>query len=315
MTDQEKTRDAQKAPLDDVMIAMDVVDTLRHDKRIVERELDDESRRKDLIKRLRKIYREQGIEVPDHILEEGVKALEEERFAYKPPEEGLQIKLARAYVSRDKWGKFVLGGLAALAVFWGIRYFAHERPRQIAVEQQRVELTETLPASVGELVKSIGASTSDQTILQSAEWLSKNAVSAAQAGNVKAARAAQAELREVLNTLQQDYRIQIVTRKGELSGLWRIPKVNPQARNYYLIVEAVDAKGQILPQHITSEETGKRQKVNSWAVRVPRTVLEAVQADKKDDGIIQNAVVATKPRGKVEPVWRIETSGGAITKW
>ena len=30
-----------KVPLDDVMIAMDVVDTLRHDERLVERELND----------------------------------------------------------------------------------------------------------------------------------------------------------------------------------------------------------------------------------------------------------------------------------
>ncbi|MFV0295026.1 MAG: DUF6384 family protein, partial [Hyphomicrobiaceae bacterium] len=36
-------------PLDDVMIAMDVVDTLRQDKRIVERELDDDARRTALI--------------------------------------------------------------------------------------------------------------------------------------------------------------------------------------------------------------------------------------------------------------------------
>ena len=40
-------------PLDDVMIAMDVVDTLRHDRRILERELNDETRRAELIERLR----------------------------------------------------------------------------------------------------------------------------------------------------------------------------------------------------------------------------------------------------------------------
>ena len=62
------------------MIAMDVVDTLRHDRLIVDRELNDAGRHDDLIKRLREIYKGQGIEVPDHILEEGVKALKEDRF-------------------------------------------------------------------------------------------------------------------------------------------------------------------------------------------------------------------------------------------
>ena len=70
-------------PLDDVMIAMDVVDTLRHDRRILERELNDERRRAELIERLRNLYKGQGIEVPDSILEEGVRALEERRFVYE----------------------------------------------------------------------------------------------------------------------------------------------------------------------------------------------------------------------------------------
>ncbi|MGB5297749.1 MAG: DUF6384 family protein, partial [Thiogranum sp.] len=71
-----------KQPLDDVMLAMDVVDTLRRRRRLVERELDAEGREQDLKQRLRKIYTAQGIEVPDHVLEEGVAALKEERFVY-----------------------------------------------------------------------------------------------------------------------------------------------------------------------------------------------------------------------------------------
>ena len=60
-------------PLDDVMIAMDVVDTLRHDKRIVERELNVDDRRAELIEELRKIYKDQGIDVPDRILEDAAR--------------------------------------------------------------------------------------------------------------------------------------------------------------------------------------------------------------------------------------------------
>jgi hypothetical protein len=91
--------------LDEVMLAMDVVDTLRRRERLVKRELDAEGREEDLKERLRKIYHAQGIEVPDHILEEGVAALKEDRFVYKPPLEGLGIKLARLYVARGRWGK------------------------------------------------------------------------------------------------------------------------------------------------------------------------------------------------------------------
>jgi hypothetical protein len=64
-----------KQPLDEVMLAMDVVDTLRRRERLVQRELDVGGREEDLKGRLRKIYAAQGIDVPDRILEEGVAAL------------------------------------------------------------------------------------------------------------------------------------------------------------------------------------------------------------------------------------------------
>ena len=63
---------AAPAPLDDVMLAMDVVDTLRHADRLVERELGAEERDQQLKERLRQLYAAQGIDVPEHILDEGV---------------------------------------------------------------------------------------------------------------------------------------------------------------------------------------------------------------------------------------------------
>ena len=91
-----------KQPLDEVMLAMDVVDTLRRRQRLVEREFDSEGREQDLKQRLHKIYAAQGIEVPDHVLEEGVAALREERFVYKSPPENFATRLARLYVTRAR---------------------------------------------------------------------------------------------------------------------------------------------------------------------------------------------------------------------
>jgi len=76
---------AEKAPLDDVMLAMDVVDTLRHNQDLVARELAGEARETQLIDKLRQLYHQQGIEVSDAILKEGVAALSESRFVYTPP--------------------------------------------------------------------------------------------------------------------------------------------------------------------------------------------------------------------------------------
>ena len=82
--------------LDDIMIAMDVVDTLRHREDLVRRELGEEQREAELIARLRKIYQDQGIEVPDRVLADGVKALKESRFVYTPPPAGWKRDAADA---------------------------------------------------------------------------------------------------------------------------------------------------------------------------------------------------------------------------
>ena len=74
------TAAARKQPLDEVMLAMDVVDTIRHRQLIVERELDAAGRRERLIERLREIYTAQGIEVTDAALAAGVDALEQQQL-------------------------------------------------------------------------------------------------------------------------------------------------------------------------------------------------------------------------------------------
>ena len=85
---------AQSQTLDELMLAMDVVDTIRHRELIVERELGQGERDEALRNRLREIYRGQGIEVSDRTIDEGIKALKESRFVYTPP----PPKIGRAHV-------------------------------------------------------------------------------------------------------------------------------------------------------------------------------------------------------------------------
>src|SRR5918998_3491021 len=107
-----------KAPqsLDEVMLAMDVVDTLRHQESLVSRELGEEDRDAQLLQRLRDIYRGQGIEVPDRILLEGVQALKEQRFLYTPPGPSFARTVARAWVDRGRFARTLLTLLALLGI-------------------------------------------------------------------------------------------------------------------------------------------------------------------------------------------------------
>lgn len=302
-------------PLDEMMLAMDVVDTLRHGEAVAERELSGEARRARMIERLREIYRGQGITVPDRILAEGVDALEQNRFVYKPRTGGFAFTLARLYVRRAVIARTVGVLLLIGVVGWAGWRFLIEEPRQQAAQQLQVELTETLPQRLAALRAEIGEVATDPAVAAEAATVATEGTAAAASGNAEAARGAVAKLEATLSELKQTFEVRIVSRPGADTGVTRIPDDNPGSENFYLVVEAIGPDGRAIPRSIQSEEDGSTRTVSMWAVRVPEPVFEAVRRDKLDDGIVQDNVLGTKPRGSLSIAWRKQVLGGAITSW
>jgi hypothetical protein len=312
-------------PLNDLMMAMDVVDTLRHGEALVERELSGEQRRAKMIERLREIYTSQGITVPDRILEDGVDALEQDRFVYKPRQGGFAFTLARLYIRRGQIARVAGIALAALIVIGGTWAFisqqaANQREReaeqqQIAAQELQVELGETIPADLQRLSAAIADEANDPGVAAAAAVTAADGVEAAANGDVVAARAAVTSLEATLAELRLTYDIVVVSRPGQRSGVFRIPDANPAARNYYLIVEAIGPDGNAIPRTITSEEDNATRTVTTWGVRVPEAVYNSVAADKADDGIVQNDLLGEKRRGDLDVTWTTQVLGGAILNW
>lgn len=305
----------EKQSLDDIMLAMDVVDTIRHNERMIASDLSADEREAALIDRLRKIYKSQGIDVPDDILLDGVKALEEKRFVYEPPESSLSVKLAILYVTRDRWLRPLMIVLAIAVAAWAAYYFLVQAPKQAAIEQRRIELSEVIPAAIDQTSGEISTLSDDPAVAQRAARLQAEGKSAAAAGEYERAVDARERLNRLAEDLQQVYSVRIVSRPGEYSGVFRVPDNNPDGRNYYLIVEAIDASGEPISVEVTSEEDQQTQRVSKWGVRVPESVFNAVADDKADDQIIENAVIGQKQRGKLEPDYQVPVLGGRILEW
>jgi len=297
----------REAPLEDLMVAMDVVDTLRHRQQLIDRELDADARRERLIEKLREIYSAQGIEVTDQVLADGVKALEEDRFKYTPPDKTFSTRLANLYVKRDKWLLPFLLGCALLIGLWVFYYMTAIRPDRIAQN--------ALPDLLSQRYEEVIQITNDNDVLSKAHEVQDSGKIALKNKNFDEAQSAVDDLQQMLLQLKSAYKLRIVQQPGERSGVWRIPDVNTHARNYYLIVEAVDSRGNILSLPITSEETGKTKIVSKWGIRVDESIYQRVGADKKDDGIIQNRLIGEKQRGQIHPEYSIQTTGAAITEW
>ncbi len=301
--------------LDDLMLAMDVVDTLRHREDLVARELNDGAKEEALIARLREIYRQQGIAVPDRILKDGVKALRESRFVYTPPGPGLKRTLAEAWVKRGRYGKGLMGLLVALGVGFGVWQVGVVQPQRAATEAARVEITQTLPARLASAHAEIAAVTTDAEARRRADALRADAERAIRAGDAPAARKAVTDLGALRADLVSEYTLTIVSRPGVDTGVWRRPPRNPLGRNYYLIVEAIAPDGRRLPLPIRNEETGETETVSIFGVRVPQEMFERIARDKRDDGIVQLNRFGVKRRGALAPEYLMPFEGGMITKW
>jgi hypothetical protein len=296
-----------QAPLDELMLAMDVVDTLRHRELVLTRELEVDDRDHQLLERLREIYTGQGIVVTDEVLAQGVRALREDRFVYSGPAPGFGRSLATLYVTRGRWGKWV-SGVAAVLIVSALAF-------QFLVRGPELRAIEELPADLQITYQSIIATTDDAGALGDARGLIAAGEAAVEGRDFDDARAALGDLRGLNARLEQQYELRVVSRPGEQSGVWRIPDVNTGAQNFYLIVEAIAPNGAALTLPIRSEEDGETRRVSRWGLRVDEETFQRVAADKGDDGIIQQAVLGAKRRGELDPQYSVATTGAAITDW
>ncbi len=305
---------APEAKLDDLMLAMDVVDTLRHEETLVEKELSQDMRDEALKKRLREIYESQGLTVTDRILDEGIEALKESRFAYTPPPPSFATTMAKIWIRRRFFGPLfaILVALIVIVVGWQI-YRAGEAAR--IAEQIRVEITETLPTALATSADAARAAATDPDAIAQIDTLVASGEAAQKAGDADAMRQAISDLDALRARLVQTYQLRIVSRPGEDTGVFRIPDVNEDARNYYIIVEPVTPAGEVLSLPVVNQEDGRTYTVSKWGVRVPEATYAAVGEDKSDDGIVQDNILGEKPQGTLKVTYLMPVEAGAITEW
>lgn len=411
---------ASEAKLDDLMLAMDVVDTLRHEQELVQRELNADARDAAFVARIREIYAAQGIAVSEEIIRQGVEALKQDRFSYQPPPRSFSVRLAEIYVDRGRWFKRVLFtgiGVSALwfvatlpgqiADSWAERRFNNavsdvvdglsEKQAQIeTLARQASELNperapiagaaltqikldssaalqtlradaaqiaslsaidaDTLQAdpdaaarrlsdeqarlasfktrideirqrlsqaekllnldqqyqSAGALIAGVSLSTSASEQLDATR---QSIEAALRAGDAERAESGVQKFRQTAAQLDLSYELRVVNRPGVQSGVRRRTLDQKEGRSYYLVVEAVDADGQVLRLPVTNEETQQIETVNRFAIRVDESEYNRVRDDKQDNGLIDQAIVGSKARGELEPSYQIKVVGGTITDW
>ena len=157
-----------------------------------------------------------------------------------------------AWVNRGRVGKALLGFLAAVANGLGAHIKSRVvRPAQQRTEQARAqaereqrELTDLLPrAARAGLSGGSGRSPGSTRRASGPIGLLADGRSAIARRDAAGAKKAIGDLEELRSDLRREYVLRIVSRPGEQTGIYRIPARNPQARNYYIVVEPVGRTG------------------------------------------------------------------------
>jgi hypothetical protein len=249
------------------------------------------------------------------MIRQGVVAIKEDRYVYTPPKPGLGVTLAKVWIARGTIGKVAGAAVLALGLAGAGWWFAIEQPRQAEAARIEQELREIIPRGLTAGHQEALAEAKVEAARAKANQILADGQAALRRGDAAAGRKAITDLEELRATLAQEYSLRIMSRPGEQTSVWRVPQRNPNARNYYALVEAVAPDGRVLSLPILSEEDGRTETVGKFGVRIAPDVFNAIASDKRDDGIVQRNRLGEKKRGELDVTYAMPVMSGYITKW
>jgi hypothetical protein len=187
-----------------------------------------------------------------------------------------------------------------------------------------IRLYTALPPEAATLCASIESVAIEQAAKDQGAQVCGVAKQAEQNVDIATLSSAVTQLRDLDAALNMEYTLKIVNRQGEKTGIDRYDNNTGNLSGYYVIVDAVDPMGNLVPVKITNEENGQTYLVFTWGERVPSCGWDSVKGDKMDDGIVQNSIFGQKQRGYLTPEITIVLPAcgnepaeklGQITEW
>ncbi len=288
------------------MLAMDAVDRLRHEQSIVLGELNSSTRHDQLVQRLRNIYAEQGIDVTDDLLHEGVQMLEQERYRFQPQGGYLPRLLARIYINRARWLRPALMLALVISLF---SYVGNQFSPSLTHSPNPYPHIKLRAAYVEAMGRTEG-----QGLNNKIDAIYHQGRSALDAGNQQAVTDAIASLNNIMQEVGRGYSLRILSEPGTQSLLLRTDETTGQ-KTHYLLVEAVDHFDRALALDVRSSEDGKMYNVKRYGVEISPATYNRLVNDIADDGRLSSTTVAVKQPGNANLDYSIPIGPRIITQW
>lgn len=337
----------QKSPpqitLDEMLRVMDVATELRKQRETVEKEFAVDETRQMLRERLLAATSITGERVSEVEVDTAIAQYFDTLYTYRDPPRSLNVTLAHLYVRRGQLSVslvlvLALAGVSSYMLHTSAGMFSHAvRSSRQAVQQatsptdqaSRLQANAKARASelettVREMSDRIRAIARDAAIPQEIDrWLGELDVAKQQLDEKSLTDLSQ-RTTTLLNQLNEDYEVRILSTPNEHSGVDRYSTDSEGRRIwvYYVIVEARDASGQVLTRTILDAVTRRVERVTRWAEKVPQEVFDRIKADKKADGLLDETLFAVKERGYQNEEIKLVGSDnrplsrlGQITEW
>lgn len=113
-------------------------------------------------------------------------------------------------------------------------------------------------------------------------------------------------------TTELQYRV--VNRPGTKSGVERTYN-SSGGKKWYGVVEAINGSGHPFAMRVTDSESSRVSNATIFAVEITQSRYQEMKEDKLSDEIVDDAILGTKPIGKLEFTRNTGVLAGLITIW
>ena len=276
---------------------MDVASELKRQRAMAEKQLaisEEKQRIKEKILHSTKFTGEQlGDEEIDAAIDHFYRGL----YTYSRPVRNIEYYLARLYIIRGWLATYLILPLATVILcVVGVDYYTSSQAQKyeatsLRKRQQNYEVGKAIRD------KLLDSGKTQEVRISVEEYFAEiESDCASPLGELDACDASLQSFTALAKQITTQCTIAVVAEPGVKSGIDRYyyDQQGQRISGYYLIVEARDSKGTLIPYRITDAETGKAVTVSRWGERVSQDVYEQVKRDKLEDGILDKRVFARK---------------------
>ncbi|TDF78364.1 hypothetical protein E1573_23895 [Pseudomonas sp. H9] len=292
---------------------MALVDQLRHQQRQMREHLDLHRRRTEVAERIRAYYQQQGIECDDALVEQGVREFFDRRLMFEAPTLSKTERLIAWLFMRQTQFKHGLIWILILALVIAIKSWtlvadspsaAQAPAKPQSVQAPKVAGTSTESANMQRYkaqlkrLASMPLPTGLQALMDSYALRVKTIIEKGDPGYVEDVLV---EMERQMDFLGNEYLLELVDQPGQQTGFEHcadraLCKASKTAgRKWYLMVQAVDGKGNVGHIPYWREDVQEMRVHTSIAVQVTHEAYLQALKDKHDNGRIDQRDIGYKP--------------------